>query len=184
MRLTGGRLAGRRLKTVEGEGFRPATAMLREALFSMLDARGLDYEGLAVLDLYAGSGSLALEALSRGAARAVCVELNKKAADIIAGNAVGLEYSHQLRVVSQDVFAYLRKEREAFGLVFIDPPYGKKLMQRTLKVALAEGFVAPGALVAAEVEDRAEVDPEAFPELTLETDRRYGQTRLLLWKRA
>ena len=83
MRIIAGALGGRNLKTVEGPGYRPATAKVREAIFSMLSSRGVVWSGLRVLDLFAGSGGIGIEALSRGAGFAVFVEQNPKAAEII-----------------------------------------------------------------------------------------------------
>lgn len=170
---------------MSGPGYRPATSKVRQAVFSMLESRGLAWEGLRVLDLFAGSGSLALEALSRGAAFALFVEKNKKAAACVRGTLGDLGLAgDRARVAAADLFKLLKKAPEApFDLVFIDPPYGKDLLLPALALAVDGGWIAPGAFVLAEVEDRLDLDPgDAHPGLTTVTDRTYGQTRIVLWK--
>lgn len=184
MRIIGGTYGGRSIRTVEGPGYRPATGKVRGAVFSMLEARGLDWDGLNVLDLFAGSGSLALEALSRGAAYAALVEKNGKAAACIEDNlkALGLPRS-RARVHRADLFRLLAGAPDrTYGLVFIDPPYGKGLLVPALELALDRGWVAPGAFVLAEVEAGLDIAPDAVhAALTPVADRAYGQTRIVLW---
>lgn len=185
MRIQGGAYRGRTIKTVEGPGYRPATAKVREAAFNMLHARGLVFEGLRVADLFAGSGSLGIEALSRGADFALFVEMNRKAAAMLRENlrSMGIEPACW-RIEAKDLFSVLKTRHvEPFGLVFIDPPYGKDLLEPALALALDKGWAAPGAFILAEVEaslDTAALD--GLPGLDLETDRTYGQTRILLWR--
>jgi 16S rRNA (guanine966-N2)-methyltransferase len=185
MRITGGEYKGRSLKTAVGPGLRPAMAKARQALFSMLEARGLEFPGTRALDLFAGTGSLGLEALSRGAARAVFVENFPPALRAIRENVrllgVGPE---RARIEARDALAYLRGRAAcAFDLIFIDPPYGKGLLGPAMALVSAGGFAAPEALVAAEVE--VLVDPEKLSlpgAFRLLADRCYGQTRMLIWR--
>src|SRR3954469_8093525 len=101
MRIIGGTFGGRRLRAVEGHRTRPTSDRVREALFSRIEARyGL--AGASVLDVFAGTGALAIEALSRGATRAVCIELEKRALDTLRGNLRELELSEQVRVIGDD----------------------------------------------------------------------------------
>jgi len=184
MRLISGEFGGRSIRSVSGPGYRPATSKVRQAIFSMLESRGLDWPGLRVLDLFAGSGSLALEALSRGAAFAEFMERNKKAAASIRGTLIDLGLGRErARVHAADLFSLLKKPPETpFGLVFIDPPYGKDMLSPALALAMDCGWVQPQGLVLAEVECRLELDPEAMhPRLTTVTDRTYGQTRIVVW---
>ncbi len=186
MRITGGELRGRKLATTEGPGYRPAMARVREALFSMLASRGVRWPGTRVLDLYAGSGGLAFEALSRGARQAVAVESERKAAELIRRNAAQFGLGpDRLRVETADCLRYLSGRPEKFELAFIDPPYGKNLLQRTLRPLVQNGWLTPGAFVAAEVEVDVDLPVDKLAQsLGLETlvDREYGQTRILLWK--
>ncbi|EMG38730.1 RNA methyltransferase, RsmD family [Desulfocurvibacter africanus PCS] len=185
MRIHSGAFRGRSIKTVEGPGYRPATAKVREAAFNMLSARGLEFEGLRVADFFAGSGSLGIEALSRGAEFALFVEMNRKAAAMLRENLRGLGVEPaRYRVEARDLFAVLKaRPDEAFGLIFIDPPYGQNLLEPALQLAFSKAWVAPGALILAEVEASLDFkDLESLPRLALETDRCYGQTRILLWR--
>lgn len=185
MRIVGGQYKGRRIKTCEGPGYRPATMKVRESIFSMLMARGVDFEEVRVVDMFAGSGSLAIECLSRGAKTAWFIEKSNKAAGLIRKNLIDLGIDkRQAKVVSKDLFGVLSKRPEVpFDLVFIDPPYGKDFLVPALEKALKNGWIAPGALVLAEVENAVSA-PEEGPisEMELLTDREYGQTRILLWR--
>ena len=185
MRIVGGKYKGRRIKTCEGPGYRPATMKVRESIFSMLMARGVDFYDVRVIDMFAGSGSLALECLSRGAETAWFVEKSSKAAALIRKNIIDLGVDKRMtKVVSKDLFGVLSKRPDKpFDLVFIDPPYGKELLVPALEKALKKGWVADGALVLAEVETNVEAPTEGpIAEMELLTDREYGQTRILLWR--
>lgn len=187
MRLIGGEWGGRNIRTGEGPGYRPAMAKVRKALFSMLEARGVHWPDTLVLDLFAGSGSLAFEALSRGAARVMLVESSKAATDIIWDNAAKLEVAPgRMHVAVEPVSRFLARPAatgRGYDLVFVDPPYADKVIEQTLKLLLKQGWLSPGAMVVAEVEARARFDVALAPaELSLDTDRNYGQTRVLLWQ--
>jgi 16S rRNA (guanine966-N2)-methyltransferase len=187
MRITGGDYKGRVIRTSEGEGYRPATSKVREAIFSMLGARGLRWPESRVLDLFAGSGSLGIEALSRGAGLAWFVEKDRRAAGLIGDNLRGLgPEPSRWRVLVRDVMAVLERETpQEFDLAFIDPPYGKGLLGPALAGLLRRGWLAPGGLILAEVENRLNTD-EAAAGLPLDrlAERDYGQTRIYLWKRS
>ena len=183
MRVIAGEFKGRTIRTGRGPGYRPATSRVREAVFSMLEARGVDWPRTRVLDLFAGSGSLGLEALSRGASFALFLENALEAAGLIARTAQdwGLDGS-RYGVIFEDLLVVCRKraKQPPFHLVFVDPPYGMGLVSKSLKLILSTGWVAPDALVCAEIEVHAQA--ETPPELELLTDRNYGQTRILLWR--
>jgi 16S rRNA (guanine966-N2)-methyltransferase len=185
MRIISGQYGGRSLKTVQGPGYRPATSKVRQAVFSMLEARGMHWPEARVLDCFAGSGSLGFEALSRGASLAWFVEKNKAAARCIRDNALalGLE-GERWRVIAKDLLPVLRQPPSAgFHVVFIDPPYGKKMLEPALRALLDKGWTLPGAMVLAEVETRLPLDPATLdPRLEPLTDRTYGQTRIVLWQ--
>lgn len=179
MRIISGSLRGRRLRTAEGEGYRPAMGRTREALFSMLLARGMVFDGAVVLDLFAGSGSLGLEALSRGAGRAIFVELDRAAARCLARNIEELGVRDRAILLEDDVGRALRRSvHDMADLVFIDPPYGRRMLNAVL-TGLA-GHLAPGAFVTAESEREAAFSAPAEWELT--ADRLFGRTRVLVWR--
>ena len=184
MRIIAGEFKGRTLKTITGPGYRPAMSKVRQAVFSMLESRLGSLEGLRVLDLFAGSASLAFEALSRGAAHATCIESNLKAANAIVRNAELLRLeTGRCRVMTEDVGKALRRRSgESFDLVFIDPPYALDVLASTAKQLVNNGWLSEAAVVCAEVERHAAFDSEnLFLPLKLDTDRTYGQTRILLW---
>jgi 16S rRNA (guanine966-N2)-methyltransferase len=184
LRITAGELRGRNIKTIVGAGYRPAMAKVREALFSMLEARGINWASCRALDLFAGSGSLGFEALSRGAKEVTFVEYMPKAAGLIGENAarLGIEpgRAHILAVEAGRVLN--RTPARPFEVIFIDPPYRQNLLAPCLKAILRKNWLAPSGVVNAEVEAATKYDPEKdFPELTVIADRSYGQTRVLLW---
>ncbi len=184
MRLISGFLGGRVLKTVEAKGYRPAMGKVREALFSMLQSHGIDWAETKVLDVYAGTGSLAFEAISRGATNASFIEIDKKAVECLRHNIDNLGISDQCTILAQDASKVLsRKASEAFQLIFVDPPYGEKLFIPTLKNIVQNNWLDENAFLVAEVEDGLKFSSD-YEGLDLVTDRTYGQTRILLWKKS
>ena len=131
MRITGGQAGGRILKVPKGVAVRPTPDLVKQAVFNSLGERVI---GARVLELFAGSGALSLECLSRGAKSAVCVELSPKHADFIRRNASSPEFSpHTLEVRTQDVFAVIPQliaNGQQFDLILADPPYGEKNVNR------------------------------------------------------
>ncbi|MDE7241326.1 16S rRNA (guanine(966)-N(2))-methyltransferase RsmD [Desulfovibrio sp.] len=184
MRVISGTFKGRRLATPPGELCRPAMGRTREALFSMLEARGADMTRARVLDLFAGSGSLAFEALSRGAPEACLVENSKAALRVLEANVSALGLAGRARIISEDVIRFLRRPAHTvsgapFDLVFLDPPYRKTLAQPALALLAGGTWLAPGALVAAEVEDGLGLEPvRGLEPLAM---RRFGQTVVHIW---
>lgn len=178
MRVVAGRLGGRRLRTVPGRGTRPTADRVREALFAILGER---VTGARVLDLFAGTGALAIEALSRGARSAVLVEPDARAASVIRANLEALGLAASARVRRTRAETYLRRPGgEPFDLVFLDPPYAFPVGTLAgLLARLAVGFLAPGAVVAVESSARAEAPPWP-PGFTPDPPRRYGDTALHL----
>lgn len=182
MRIIAGAYKGRTLKTITGSGYRPAMSKVRESLFSLLEARGLVWQDTRVLDLFAGSGSLSFEALSRGAIQAYLVEKSPKAATCIEENAQKLGISDCCFVITDDAVKYVgRRPLHPFSLVFIDPPYAENFLPMTLRGLLRREWLEEGAFVVAEVEKHLKIDAESFEGLSLELDRQYGQTRIIVW---
>ena len=177
MRVISGTLRGLKLKSLEGLGTRPTLDRVKEALFSMLFSRTAD---ACVLDLFAGSGSLAFEAVSRGAELAVLVENSAVAARCLADNIRQLGVEDCVRLIRDDVRKTLNNTpMGCFDLVFLDPPYRKNLLNSTLQGLLKRNWLAPGALICAEIEkDAAVAAPDS---LELLVERHFGQTRILIW---
>lgn len=178
-RIISGR-AGSLVLDVPDAGTRPTSDRVRESLFGALEAADA-VRGAAVLDLYAGSGALGLEAVSRGAVSADLVEKSQKAAGIAQRNAgrvakaIGREAAVRVHRISAD--AFLRSARGPFDLVFLDPPYDVGEAELASTLALLVPALAPGASV---VVERASRSPEpAFPEGLVGTrSKRYGDTAL------
>lgn len=185
VRIIAGHWKGRRIKTSEGEGYRPATSKVREALFSMLESRGVHWESTRVLDVFAGSGSLGWEALSRGAGSVWFLENDARAVRLLRDQITGFALPGQnVRVLAGDAVRVLAKPASlAFDLLFIDPPYGRDLLMSAMHQAEANGWIAPQALVCAEVEADWDWEEMDLPGLELLVNRLYGQTRILIWKK-
>lgn len=177
MRVIAGSAKGRRLKGPAGRDTRPMMDRVKEALFSSLGDR---VAGAAVLDLYAGSGSLGIEALSRGAASATFVENSRAALSALRSNltAADLEGS----VMSSDVRAFLDRVVDRFDLVFIDPPYRLSLALLEEVLAAAASVLGIGGMMI--VHRRAsDPHPGAPPGTRRRDERRYGDTRLFIFER-
>ena len=177
-RIVAGAARGRRLKVPEGTGTRPTSDRVREALFSSLESIFGSLNGLRVLDLFAGSGALGLEAVSRGAAYAMLVESDANAVRAIRANVatVGLgEVEVRTTAVRR---ALATSPDKPFDLVLADPPYTMDSGEITdILAALATGWLAPDAVVVVERPSRGE--PVRWPsDLVAVRDRRYGETTL------
>ncbi len=177
MRIVGGEARGRRLRAVPGEATRPTSDRVRQSLFDLLGQR---MDGLSVLDLYAGTGAMALEAISRGAASAVLVESDARACGVIYGNISDLRYEDRCKVVRGELPAALeRLKGSKFDLVFSDPPYALRASQAVLDGLCANDLLAPGARVVLEM-DRREETPNFPPGLQRLDERRYGDTKVVV----
>ena len=177
MRIIAGDRRGAKIAAPKGDATRPTGDRVREAAYNLI---GPVEEG-AVLDLFAGSGAMGLEALSRGARRCVFVESDRAACRVIQDNLEKLRLTGAL-VLQKDAFQALREERGAgrtYDLVLVDPPYGSwPDLEPRLAEALPAALAPDGLLV---VETSAKVEPE-LP-LTLVTSRRYGSARITLFTR-
>jgi len=158
MRIITGSARGTRLATLEGEATRPTAERVKEAVFSMLQ---FEIEGRAVLDLFAGSGQLGLEALSRGAAHATLIDASREAVDVILANAKKTHLFEKCRVSCADWAAYLRGTagKKTFDIVFLDPPYASGLVPQALGRLADGGLLAPGAAVVCETDNGTDARP-------------------------
>jgi 16S rRNA (guanine966-N2)-methyltransferase len=171
--VTGGILGGRTLVAPAGRGVRPTTDRVREAIFARLGAIG----GARVLDLYAGTGALGIEAISRGAASVVFVERERASLDALRRNLAALGLGEGARIVARDAaaaVAELGRAGDRFDLVLLDPPYGTGEDERALRAAVAARILASGAVLVVERSRRHALPP--IPGLVLQDERRYGDT--------
>lgn len=152
MRIITGRARGVRLATLEGENTRPTSERAKEAIFSMLQ---FEIQGKEVLDLFAGSGQMGLEAISRGARHACLCDASRDAIKIIRDNAIKTKLAPMCEVVASDWLAALRgfRRRYRFDIVFLDPPYAMGVIPEVLKHLFEDGLLAPDAVVVCETGD-------------------------------
>jgi 16S rRNA (guanine(966)-N(2))-methyltransferase RsmD len=177
MRIVAGAAKGRPLVAPAGADTRPTSDKVRGAIFNLL---GQFFDGGEFLDLYAGTGALALEALSRGCARATCVEQDRRALEALRRNAEACGLAARVEVRAEPVErALARLPRGAYALAFLDPPYA--LGPEGALAALAP-LLVPGALVVAEHDARRE-PAAAFEGLAVADRRRYGTTGISIYRR-
>ena len=179
MRITAGSLKGRHLAPVKGL-IRPTGAKVREAIFNILGDAVMEAR---VLDLFAGTGALGIEALSRGAKEAVFVEDHPESLKVLRRNLESLDLGGQTRVLPVSVYTALKKltlQGENFDLAFLDPPYGGGKALAALKALATLDLLSPGAAVVVE-QSRRDTLPEECGHLRLTEVRRYGDTQVAFY---
>jgi len=175
MRIISGKLGGRKLFSIRGCRTRPTSDRVREALFNILAFR---VKGTMVLDLFAGTGALGIEAASRGAAAVVCVDDNPAAIQTIQKNIQNLALEDRFTMIKWDIarnLNCLRKPDPVYDLVFLDPPYNRGLVAKTIKNLHQSKILMPEATLVAEHSVREKI-PENRPFLELTDQRKYGKT--------
>ena len=178
MRVITGSARGRRLKELEGMETRPTTDRVKEGLFSALQ---FDIEGRRVLDLFAGTGQLGIEALSRGAECAVFVERRRDALQVIRENLEACGMTEKARVVNGDAMSYL-KSGEKFDLIFLDPPYASGLLEQALEEIVRFDICRRHGIIVAESAADKTLPPLAGP-YALYREYRYGKIKLTVYHR-
>lgn len=176
MRIIAGTARRRPLETLAGDDVtRPTGERVKEGLFSAIQ---FELDGRRVLDLFSGSGQLALEALSRGASEAVMIDDNSAAVEILKANAKSTGLMKQCRISRMDYSEYLKSasaKGEKFDLVFLDPPYAKDVKDEVLKKVSRADILAPGAIVVCESDVDRFVEDEAVYGLNFRRKYRYGR---------
>ena len=180
MRIVAGLWRGRALQAPAGETTRPTADRVRQALFDMLlhapwGGRDL-IEGAHVLDVFAGTGALGLEALSRGAAKACFIERDRAALAALRANIAACRAGDLCTVLPGDALAARRGE--PCGLIFLDPPYGEDFVPRAVDRLASAGWIAPGAMIVAEV---GRDEPLQLPGDLL-AERAHGAARITIWR--
>ncbi|KQT87973.1 16S rRNA (guanine(966)-N(2))-methyltransferase RsmD [Aurantimonas sp. Leaf443] len=184
MRIVGGEFRGRALATPGGDAIRPTSDRNRETLFNMLSHReGFRLPGVRVLDLFAGTGALGLEALSRGAKFCVFIEEGVEGRGLIRRNVETFGLQGRTKIFRRDATRLGEVgTMEPFGLILADPPYGRSLGTAALAAAAAGGWMAPGALLV--LEEARGAPFECPADLVLEEERALGETTVLRFLRA
>lgn len=171
MRIITGSARGTKLQTLDGELTRPTSERTKEAIFNMIQ---FDIEGRRVLDLFGGSGQLALEALSRGAVSATIVDSNPDAVKIIKENAKKTHLFEKCVVLTKDYNAYLKGNgKEKFDIIFLDPPYDTDMQKKSLSMILENEMLNFGGIIV--LESGKDEIPE-YGSLTLHKHSRYGHS--------
>ena len=177
MRVITGSAKGRRLVTLPGEDIiRPTADKVKGAIFNSIQ---FDIEGRRVLDMFAGSGALGIEALSRGAAFCTFAEINRKAVEIIKKNLENCALQDRAKVVNSDAVSFLRTTFEGFDVILADPPYASGLALKTLEAAAAA--VRQGGVIAIEA-GRDEELPESVGDFTLVKHSTYSKTAIFIYR--
>jgi len=183
MRIVGGKFKGRSIAASSGQATRPTSDRVREAIFNILahGMEGFGLDGARVLDLFAGTGAMGLEALSRGARFCQFVDDSAAARGLIRSNADGLGVIGQCKIWRRDATRLGPcAPQPPFDLVFADPPYGKGLGERALASLVAGGWLAPGAVVVLEEAEKADV--AEVPGLALLDRRVYGDSQVRFYR--
>ena len=176
LKIITGTAKGRNIKTLEGEATRPTSERIKEAMFSSIQ---FDIEDRRVLDIFAGSGQLGLEALSRGAASVMFIDSSREAMEIVKENLKTTGLGPAKFLVS-DARNYIRKAsgREVYDLVFVDPPYALECCSDIMRKLADGGMLAKGAIVVLESGTEI-IDPDKFPDFELTKTKQYGKKTAL-----
>lgn len=176
MRIITGSRRGRKLKTLEGQAVRPTPDRVKEALFNILQ---FDVEGRVFLDLFAGSGQIGLEALSRGAARAVFVDQSKASCAVVQENVRATDFESQAQIVNADYTAFLLRGAGPFDIAFLDPPYRTGTLEKAL-LAVVPHMNRGGIVICEHPTD--ETLPECAGEFVRTREYRYGKILLTAYR--
>lgn len=178
MRIIAGKFRGKQLTSPQGDDIRPTSDRVRESVFNILASRlGPNFDGIRVLDLFAGTGALGLEALSRGADFACFVDTDAEARGLIRGHVEAFGLGGRTKILRRDADDLGHTQSfEPFNLIFLDPPYNKGLGEKALASALAGGWIAPDAIIVLEEKKGVVLNlPSGF---SLDDSRDYGDTTM------
>jgi 16S rRNA (guanine966-N2)-methyltransferase len=175
MRIIAGEMRGRQLKSVEGRQTRPTSDKIKGAIFNVLGDKVLDAR---VLDLFAGTGNLAIEALSRGSGEAVLVEKSLDAHKVIRVNLEKIGVSQRAKLFLMDAFKYIdRYPTEVFNLIFLDPPYHKELVSKAILTVKEHSYLAPFGVIVAETAKDEVLNGDIYP-FEIRKTGEYGDTKI------
>lgn len=179
MKIVSGTYGGRPLKTLEGKTTRPTSDKVRGAMFNMI---GPYFDGGRVLDLYAGSGGLSIEAVSRGMEQSVLVEKDRRAQGIIASNIQMTKESHKFQLLKMEAHQALNQLQGTFDLIFLDPPYAKEQIVADIEALAERGLLGEEVMVVCET-DKAVDLPEEVACLGIWKEKIYGISKVTVYVR-
>ncbi len=179
MRVISGNFRGARLLTPEGLDTRPTTDRVKEGIFNALQ---FDIEGRTVLDLFAGSGQMGIEALSRGAAHAVFVDASANAVKLVKENLKRVKASDSADVIRSDYEAFLKTCSRKFDIVFLDPPYAEKYLENTLRIISEIDILSDSGIIVCERPTEKQLDCD-FDGLMRSKDYRYGKVLVTIFRK-
>ena len=180
MRVITGSAKGVTLKTPEGLSTRPTADRVKEALFSVIQ---FDVPTAEVLDLFGGTGQLGIEALSRGAKRAVFIDLQESACRLIRENLKRTRFEHAAQVVRCDYLPYLKTCKQQFDIIFLDPPYGEVFLENALKIITEIDILRSSGIIVTE-RPLGKTLALDFLGYTRSNDYKYGKTLVAIYKKA
>lgn len=176
MRVITGSARGRKLVTLEGDDVRPTTDKVKESLFNIIQ---FDVEGSSFLDLFAGSGQIGIEAISRGARQVVFVDKSKKSVEVIRENLKTTGFEKNAVVVNADSLGFLSRRAEKYDIAFLDPPYAKGILQQALEKI--EPLMNENGIIVCESPAKEEL-PEKAGKFSVFKKYSYGKTALTTYK--
>ncbi|AVK60608.1 16S rRNA (guanine(966)-N(2))-methyltransferase RsmD [Lactobacillus sp. CBA3605] len=182
MRIVAGDFGGRRLKAVPGMQTRPTTDKVKEAVFNMI---GPYFDGGRALDLFAGSGGLSIEAVSRGMDAAVLIDRQYQAIKTIKDNVAVTKSSEKFEIIKGDaqrLMSHLAAQQQRFDMVFLDPPYAKQQIVKTIQTIDSLGLLNPGCRIVCETDTTAEL-PTMIPGFELVRRQTYGITVITIYQK-
>lgn len=179
MRIISGMRRGHKLFEFEGDDVRPTTDRVKESIFNLIQSF---VPGSACLDMFAGSGALSMEALSRGAQHAVIIDADKRSIDIIKKNVTSLKFSEYCDIINMSCFDYMDKAKEKFDIIFLDPPYNKGFIEPVLRGILEHDILADEGIIVLESDD-TDFHDEYAP-LSVYRQRKYGRTYITVYKKS
>lgn len=176
MRVITGEARGRKLITLEGSDVRPTTDKVKEAIFSAIQ---FDIMGRKFLDLFAGSGQMGIEALSRGAESAVFVDSSRKAVEVVRKNLNNTGFYDRAKVLHTDCKSFLDMNTEEFDIVYLDPPFGTGILQEILPVVFEN--VKKTAVIIAENPEKEEI-LQKYSDFMLDRQKHYGKIKISMYR--
>lgn len=179
MRVISGSARGMKLKSVEGLNTRPTSDRVKEALFSIIQGSIIDSN---VLDLFSGTGALGIEALSRGADRCTFVDNSNEANGIIKLNSQKTKLLDKSKIIKEDVYRFLNKTGEKYDIIFMDPPYNKKIVIKVLEIISINDIIDDESIIVCEQSRKDELI-DRCKNLVLYKNKVYGNTVLAIYKK-